>query len=150
MAEQSFTSFQYEYVSGVAPVFNTDGAFFFIFLNNRGSHDAVARAFILDDSGATVFDSAEISVSPGQIAFTGLDVDDPRLAPRSNFVARIFASSVDVIPSARAYTVGDPHDEDIPPLTDIYFAPSDFARFTLPVIPIFPRPGVGGVAEALA
>ena len=145
----SFDSFRYEYVSGVAPVFNTDGAFYSIFLTNRGSSDAVAHAFILDDSGTTVFDSDDITIPPGPTAFTGLEVDDPRLAAGRTFVARIFTSSTDVVPSARVFTVGN-GDEDVPATSDIYFAPSDFARFALPVIPSFPRPTVGGVEEVSA
>jgi hypothetical protein len=145
----SFSSFQYEYVSGVAPVFNTDGAFYSIFLTNRGSSDAVARAFVLDDSGMTVFDSEDITIPPGPTAFTGLEVDDPRLEAGRTFVTRIFTSSTDVVPSARAFTLGN-GDEDVPTHSDIYFAPSDFARFALPVLPSFPRPPVGEVEAASA
>jgi len=144
-----FSPFRFEYISGGVDIFNTDGAFFFVNVTNRGSTDHIARAFIIDQSGDTIFDSEQLgdmTVTPGQTSFIGTQqVDDPRLTPHGTFHARIFTSSPDLIPSARVYSIGDPTDEDTPPVTDVYFAPSDFARFVLPVIINFPRPPIGGV-----
>jgi hypothetical protein len=140
--------FRYEYISGAVDIFHTDGAFFFINVTNRGSTDGVARAFVINADGGTVFDSEQLgdmTVMPGRTSSIGMQVDDPRLTPHDNFHARIFTSSSNLVPSARAYSIGDPNDEDTPPVTDVYFAPSDFARFVLPVIINFPRPPIGGV-----
>ena len=146
--EDQFDLFRYEYLSGAVDIFNTDGAFFFINVTNRGSTDGSARAFIINQNGQTVFDSEQLgdmTVAPGRTSSIGTQVDDPRLTPHDSFHARIFTSSPNLVPSARAFSIGDPNDEDTPPITDVYFAPSDFARFVLPFMVNFPRPPIGPI-----
>jgi hypothetical protein len=142
-----FASFRYEYVSGVVNVFITDGAFFFVNVTNRGSSEGQARAFVINSAGNTIFDSSDQAVSPGETTPLGTQVDDPRLV-RDDYHARIFTTSLNLVPSARGYSVGDPNDEDTPALTDVYFAPNDFARFDLPFRPNFPRPPIGPIEGA--
>ena len=139
MADE-FAPFRFEYISGAVDIFNTDGAFFFIRVFNRGSTDGAARGVITNQDGHTVFDSQEQGVLPGRISELGLtQVDDPRLV-RAAYQARIFTNAENLVPSARVYSVGDPHDEDVPPITDVYFAPNDFARFVLPIRINLPHP----------
>jgi hypothetical protein len=144
MADE-FAPFRFEYISGAVDIFNSDGAFFFISVFNRGSTDGEARAVITNQDGTTIFDSQEQGVPPGRISVLGTQVDDPRLV-RATYQARIFTNAEKLVPSARAYSVGDPHDEDTPPVTDVYFTPNDFARFVLPIRINLPLP-IGAEAE---
>lgn len=142
-----FASFRYEYVSGVVSVFITDGAFVFVNVTNRGATEGRARAFVVNGAGQTIVDSSDQEVPPGETTSLGTQVDDPRLV-RGDYHVRIFTNALNLVPSARVYSVGDPHDEDVPALTDVYFAPNNFARFDLPLRPNFPRPPIGPVEGA--
>jgi hypothetical protein len=149
----SFVSFRYEFVSGVVSVFNDD-AFYDIGLSNRSSHDGLARAFILNDGGGTTFDSGELTVVAGGVSFTGIEADNPFFQNGGAFFSRIFTTSLDIIPSARVYSPTptpadhDFQDSDAPVFTDVYFAPNDFARFSLPVVHHLPRPPIGPAEDA--
>ena len=142
-----FASFRYEYVSGVVSVFITDGAFFFVNVTNRGATDGRARAFVINGGGQTIFDSSDQAVSPGETASLGDTGRRPSTRPERLPRPHLYELS-NIVPSARGHSVGDPHDEDTPALTDVYFAPNDFARFDLPFRPSFPRPPIGPVEGA--
>jgi hypothetical protein len=133
--------YRHEYVSGVVTIFD-DGAFGFeVEVSNRGHEDGHARAVFVDETGTTRYDSSDMSVGPGRIQFTGFQQGAENFSAGS-YVVRIYTTSADLVPSARAYSLGDV-DLDQPAVSDFYFAPGDFAQFPLHVMPDIPRPPIG-------
>jgi hypothetical protein len=138
MTEQ-WVNFRFEYVSGVGSVFELRESSVQINVANRGGTDAVARAVVLDES-VTKFDSGDATVAPGHVWFTGYSPQTA--ADLGQFWARIFTTSPNLVPSMRIWRT---QVENEPPISDVYFAPGDFAVFELPFRPFPPLPPVGPV-----
>jgi hypothetical protein len=131
-----WVNFRYEYVSGVGAVFELNESSVEINVANRGGTEGVFRAF-LSQQNVTKFDSGDISVAPGHLSITAF-------VPHSatdlgQYWGRIFTTSANLVPSMRIWRT---QVENEPPISDVYFAPGDFAVFELPWRP-FPPPPIG-------
>ena len=143
MVEQEpFVNFRLEYVSGVGSVFELRQSSVEIWITNRGGSEGVARAF-LSKENVTKFDSGEATVAPGATWVTGFGPSSPEdLGP---YWARIFTTSANLVPSMRIWRT---EVENTPPISDVYFAPGDFAVFELPFRVFPPPPPIGPVENA--
>jgi len=137
-----WVNFRYEYVSGVGSVFELRESSVEIAVANRGGSAAVARAF-LSQENVSKFDSGDATVAPGDVWFTGFVPQSPEdLGP---YWGRILTTSANLVPSMRIWRT---QVENEPPISDVYFAPGDFAVFELPYRPYPPIPPIGPVEEA--
>jgi hypothetical protein len=126
VAAELWVNFRYEYVSGVGAVFEVNESVVQINVVNRGATEGVFRAF-LSQENVTKFDSGDISVGPGQLSITEFQPHSP--ADLGQYWGRIFTTSADLVPSMRIWRT---QVENEPPVSDVYFAPGDFAVFELP------------------
>jgi hypothetical protein len=139
---EPWVNFRYEYVSGVGSVFELGESSVEIAVANRGGSDGVVRAY-LSQRNTTKFDSGDATVAPGHLWFTAYVPTGPEdLGP---YWARIFTTSANLVPSMRVWRT---QVENQPPISDVYFAPGDFAVFQLPFRPFPPPPPVGPVEGA--
>lgn len=142
MPDLSWVNFQYEYVSGVGAVFELRDSFVEITIVNRGVTEEVFRAS-LTQGNMTKFDSGDISVAPGNLSGTGFG---PQSAEDlGQYWGRIFTTSANLVPSMRIWRQ---QVENEPPISDVYFAPGDFAVFQLPRRHFPPPPIVPPIAES--
>ena len=140
-ATEQWVNFRYEYVSGVGAVFELHESSIEIFVTNRGVAEGVFRAFI-SQRNVTKFDSGDISVAAGGLSNTGFAPSDA--ADLGPYWARIFTTSANLVPSMRIWRT---QVENEPPISDVYFAPGDFAVFELPWRP-FPPISIGPAENA--
>jgi hypothetical protein len=147
MAVEVFASFRYEYVSGSMAVLSASegdietGSAVRSYVTNRAGGEGVARIILNVQSleNAPAFDSGQVTVGPGQMWSGDFFPDNEHLGL---YCARIFTTSLNLVPSLR---ISNPPPSDVPGGSfpdDVYFAPGDFAVFTLPFIP-FPIPPIG-------
>ncbi len=132
-----WVNFRYEYVSGVGSVFEIQGSVVDIMVTNRGAVDGIARAY-LSQGNTTKFDSDNGTVGPGDLWSVGYSPETPE--DLGQYWGRIFTTSADLVPSMRIWRS---QVENEPPISDVYFAPGDFAVFELRRI-VFQPPPVGG------
>ena len=146
MVVEAFASFRYEYVSGCVEVLTLSqgdietGSVVRTYVTNRAGGEGVARvilnAFSLENPPA--WDSGEVTVGPGEMWSNDFFPEEHV----GLYCARIFTTSLNLVPSVR---ISNPPPSDIPGGSfpdDVYFAPGDFAVFTLPFRP-FPIPPIG-------
>lgn len=138
---EPWVNYRYEYVSGVGSVFELRESVVQINVVNRGGSDGVARAY-LSEENVTKFDSGEATIAPGHLWITEWEPSTP--ADLGQYWGRIFTTSRNLVPSMRIWRT---QTENEPPVSDVYFAPGDFAVFELPFRP-FPPPPVGPVEGA--
>jgi hypothetical protein len=137
-----WVNFRYEYVSGVGAVFELHESSVEIHVANRGGYEAIARAY-LSMHNQTKFDSGDGTIAPGDVWFTAyVPQDSEDLGP---YWARIFTTSRNLVPSMRIWRT---EAENEPPISDVYFAPGDFAVFELPYRPFPPIPPIGPIEGA--
>jgi hypothetical protein len=134
---EQWVNFRYEYVSGVGSVFELRESSVEINVTNRGATKEVFRAFI-SLRKVTKFDSGNLSVAAGDLSTTGWGPPQSQ-ADFGPYWARIFTTSANLVPSMRIWRT---QVENEPPISDVYFAPGDFAVFELPWRP-FPPPPIG-------
>ena len=120
-----FVQFRYEYVSGVGSVFELRDSVVEIYVVNRGGTQGVARAF-LSQGNTTKFDSGDQTIAPGDLWITGYGPSS--VGDLGSYWGRIFTTSADLVPSMRIFRQ---QVENEPPISDVYFAPGDFAVFPL-------------------
>jgi hypothetical protein len=145
MVQEAFVNFRYEYVSGSAQVTVASegdietGSAVRTYVTNRGGTDGVARVILsvgVSFENPPAYDSGEITLVPGQMWANDFfpDLDHVGL-----YCARIFTTSVNLVPSLR---ISNPPASAGGFPDEVYFAPGDFAVFTLPWLP-FPIPPIG-------
>jgi hypothetical protein len=135
---EPWVNFRYEYVSGVGSVFELGSSVVQINVANRGGTEGVARAF-LSQQNATKFDSGDGTIAPGDLWLT--EYEPGSEWDLGQYWARIFTTSANLVPSMRIWRT---QVENEPPISDVYFAPGDFAVFQLP-FRAFPPPPIGPV-----
>lgn len=132
-------AYQYEYVSGVVEILVPQSSFFWIDLANVGLVEESVQAVIVDDAGKVAWNSGVRTIPPNQLVATGVGQENALIRDGS-YHARIFTNSPYVVPSARAYSIGDAGAADLPPALDVSVAPNDFARFEHLPSKVFPFP----------
>lgn len=136
--------FRYEYVSGVFLLdderVNAIPSLDF-FIANRGNTVESARGTLLEKD-VTRLDSGDRTVSPGDVAAFGWarELEDPDVDFRPWYWARIFTTSVNLVPSIRLDYQTLQGGQSQPPLIQAYVGPGDFAVFELPYRPFLPEP----------
>jgi len=132
-------TYPYEYVSGVARL-NDARWGVEIYLVNRGSTEAMGKAFIIEATNGNFdgvfpdterFDSGDQVVPPGHYAFSQFE-DTPF---DGLYWCRIVTTSKDLVPSVSFYR---PSDEPSGTVPDFAFAPGDFALFSPSSVPLLP------------
>jgi hypothetical protein len=138
----------YEYVSGVFHVNPPETALsteLTVFFWNRGESEATVSA-LLYRYNDFLTEIGPFAVEPGKLFSEGLvdEVDSPGFNdPSPYYWARLFASSVEVVPSMRFSTPTDfwgPTPPPNPPVQQLFVSPRDFAVFEFPT-PL--RPPIG-------
>ena len=138
-----YNDYLYEYDSGVGSMFELDfESNTEIYVANRGSTLAVGRAFLYkaeEPENTLKFDSGVAVVPPGGFVLI-------QHGPRQNteqdlglYWARILTTTRNLVLSMRIWRT---QVETEPPISDVYFAPNDFATYELPKtlhLPIPPR-----------
>ena len=139
-----YNDYRYEYDSGVGVMAelnfesNTE-----IYIVNRGGDLGIARAFLYkaeQPPNTLKFDSGVAVVPPGTFCLI-------EHGPRQNtaedlglYWARILTTSRNLVLSMRVWRT---QVETEPPISDVYFAPNDFAVFELHPNPPFVMPPIG-------
>jgi hypothetical protein len=146
---EPYVNFRHEFVSGAVELFEIRSSVFQVYVANRGGTDAIARAIVWSWHSAgnvrsVKFDGGPRSVTPGEVWSGGFEPDSEQDL-NSLFWARILTTSLNLVPSARAFR--SPEVANKPPVTDVYISPGDFAVFELPSRPFFPPlPPIGPVS----
>jgi hypothetical protein len=129
---QPQVSYRQQYVSGVVAAFpNQFPVEGYGYVVNRGAAAETGLAqFFQPFSTEPVFEQ-ELVVQPGDMARFNASLPYQELVLGPNvFYAKIWTTSLDLAPSCAVY--GFPEGAD--PVLLGYFAPGDFAQFTLPVL----------------
>jgi hypothetical protein len=139
--------FRYEYVTGVFPLvlaspeYERSITFFF---TNRGHTREIARVILLKGN-ETMLDTGDRTIDPGGLDGYGFGDENPGEF-RPLFWARIFTTSVNVVPSVLVDAVETGQSQK--PVWQAYISPRDFAVFELPYRPFQPPPIGPGLAMA--
>lgn len=144
-----YNDYLYEYDSGVGSMFqlnfesNTE-----IYVVNRGSAQAVGRAFLYkaeEPANTPKFDSGVAVVPGGGFVLIQHGPRQNTEADLGLYWARILATSPNLVLSMRIWRT---EAENEPPISDVYFAPNDFARYELPPAPHYPVPPISPIRES--
>ena len=134
---EPWVNYRYEYVSGAFPLLKQVAYRVQIYVANRGGTEGIAQGYLSLGTGSdvtdlTVYDSGEMAVAPGASASSAIV---PLLEQdQLTCWARIFTTSQNVVPSLQVFQDNS---------SWIYYAPGDFAEYTLPYRPFPPPPPVG-------
>jgi hypothetical protein len=141
-------NYRYEHVSGVLLLDATSSDYpntIDFFFANRGGTVEVARA-VLYKNNETMMDSGDRSVDPGGVTGFGFVDENPNEVNRW-FWARIFTTSINIVPSVRLSVQVIQDGQGQPPIWQTYIAPRDFAVFELPYGQLPPMPPIDPVLE---
>jgi hypothetical protein len=136
--EEAMAEFRYEYVTGVFPLvlaspeYERSITFFF---TNRGHTPEAARVILLKGN-ETMLDTGDRTVDPGGLDGYGFGDENPDEV-RPLFWARIFTTSVNVVPSVLVDAV-ETGQSPQRAVWQAYISPRDFAVFELPYRPFHP------------
>jgi hypothetical protein len=139
MAKTPWENYRYEYVSGVLTlVHGTDRVMSIDFtFANRGENPETARVILYRDNEIR-HDTGDRTVPPGGTDGWGYALPvSSELRPL--YWARIFTTSINIVPSTLVTESILLHGQSQPRIWDTYIAPRDFAVFELPYHP-FPVP----------